>query len=332
MEENKKQEVTVQEEKKKVEFGSRAKKVIRYAIALAVFLVLTNPSLLFFLPESARDSLRNTWGQAFGNVDSIKDAVSINFIAIFKIVAIILLLLLLVNLIKLIIEKIEPKTGKARSVLSMINSFSSYAAVLLGIIMCLSALGVNMSTIFASIGVVALIVGFAAESLIADIITGVFLVFEDEFNVGDIVEINGFRGTIQSIGVRTTYIRDMGGNIKIVNNSGIRDVLNRSRTASKAVCDAPVPYGADLAEAEKVLEKILDTIPEKYPDVFKTRPKYIGVQELAGSSVNLRVVAEVDESNIFSAPRMLNREIKIGFDKAGIEIPFQQVVVHQARE
>lgn len=202
------------------------------------------------------------------------------------------------------------------------NQTTTDAAVLVGIVWCLSAIGVNLSTIFASIGIVALIIGFAAESLIADVITGVFLVFEDEFNVGDIVEINGFRGTVTGIGVRVTSIRDAGGNIKIVNNSDIRDVLNCSKTASRAVVDAPIAYSADLEKAEKALGTILAALPQKYPETFATVPKYLGVKALDSSSVNLRVVAEVKEVNVFSASRLLNRVIKLGFDKAGIEIPF----------
>ena len=314
-----------------VKTSGSAKKVVRYAVALVLFLIATNPSILFFLPEGARENLRNIWSQIFGNVDSIKEAVRIDFVAIFKIIAIVLMLLLLVNIIRLILSRIKPKTGKGQSISSMIYSFSTYGVVLLGIIMVLSALGVNMSTIFASIGIVALIIGFAAESLIADLITGIFLVFEDEFNVGDIVEINGFRGTVTSIGMRVTCITDMGGNTKVINNSGIKDVLNRSKAASKAVCDAPVAYGENLEHAEKVLNAILDKIPEKYPDKFKKRPEYIGVQALDSSSVNLRVVAEVEEKDVFAAARVINREIKTGFDAAGVEIPFQQVVVHQAK-
>lgn len=311
---------------------ARGKRIVYLAVALVLFLIVTNPSVLFFLPDASRDSLRETWSRAFGNVDAVREAIRVNWVAIFQIVAIVLLLTLLVNLVRLILERVTPKSGKQQSIHSMIDSFIGYAAVLVGIVWCLSAIGVNLSTIFASIGIVALIIGFAAESLIADVITGVFLVFEDEFNVGDIVEINGFRGTVTGIGVRVTSIRDAGGNIKVVNNSDIRDVLNRSKTASRAVVDAPIAYSADLEKAEKALSGILAALPQKYPETFAIAPEYVGVQTLDSSSVNLRVVAEVDEANVFTASRLLNREIKLGFDKAGIEIPFQQVVVHQSKE
>jgi small conductance mechanosensitive channel len=217
-----------------------------------------------------------------------------------------------------------------QSILSMVDSFLSYASSIVGLVWCLSAIGINLSTIFASIGIVALVIGFAAESLISDIITGIFLVFEDDFNVGDIVELNGFRGTVSSIGVRVTCIRDGGGNLKIINNSDLRDILNRSKASSLAVCDAPVSYNANLEEVEKILEKILAELPEKYPDTFLTTPVYLGVQALSASSVDLRVCAEVSEENLFSATRIMNREIKVGFDKAGVEIPYQQLVVRKA--
>ncbi len=308
---------------------SRGKKVVILLVVLVFFRIVTNPSILP-LPARVKEWLRNAWSSMFGNVEEITQTITINWISLFQIVAIILMLALAYNLIKWILEKIHPKTGKGKSVHSMISSFSIYAIVLIGLIWCLAAIGVNLSTIFASIGIVALIIGFAAESLIEDIITGLFLVFEDEFNVGDIIEYNGFRGTVTKIGVRVTCLEDAGSNVKIVNNSDIRNVLNKSKALSAAIIDAPIAYSADLEGAEAVLNEILAKLPEKYPEVLPAAPKYLGVQTLDASSVNLRVCANVAESNIFTAMRIMNREIKIGFDHAGIEIPFQQVVVHNA--
>ena len=307
------------------------KKVIIFAIALVLFLIATNPAILWFLPEGAKAGLLETWEGLFGNVSSVASVVTINWVSIFKIVAIVLASCLVVNLVRFVTGFIKPKTGKGMSILSMANSFITYAAVLVAIIWCLTAIGINLSTVFASIGIIALIVGFAAESLIADVITGIFLVFEDEFNVGDIVELNGFRGTVDSIGIRVTCIRDAGGNIKVINNSGIKDILNRSKTASRAVCDMPIGYGESIENAEKVVDKISDELVKKYPETFASKPKYLGVQSLDASSVTLRIVAEVDEKSVFSAQRLMNREYKLGFDKAGVEIPFTQVVVHQGK-
>lgn len=303
--------------------------VLILAAVLISFIILTNPSILP-LPQAAKDWLYNVWSGTFGNVEEITKTVKVNWVTVFQIIAIVLVLALVYNIAKWILDLVKPKTGRGRSIHSMLGSFLIYTVALIGLVWVLAAIGVNISTIFASIGIVALVIGFAAESLIEDIITGLFLVFEDEFNVGDIIEYNGFRGTVTKIGVRVTCIEDVGGNIKIVNNSDIRNVMNKSKSPSAAVTDAPISYSADLEAAEAALKEILKSLPEKYPDVFAETPSYLGVQTLDASSVNLRVCANVKEADVFNAKRLLNREIKIGLDKAGIEIPFQQVVIHNA--
>lgn len=314
----------------KSKFGSRLKRIIFTAVALILFLVATNPAILWFLPESTKESISESWQRVFGDVGAVTKTVHINWITIFQVIAIILFMILAANIFKFVVERIHPKTGKGKSIHSLFSSVITYMIFLVACVWCLSVIGVNISTIFASIGILALIVGFAAESLIADIITGIFLVFEDEFNVGDIIEIGSFRGEVISIGVRVTCVRDSGGNVKMINNSDIRNVLNRSKSISKAVCDIPVSYNADLGEVEAALAEILKEIPKNYPEVFKESVNYAGVQELAESSVNLRLVATVAEKDVFTAVRIMNREVKIGFDKAGIEIPFPQIVVHMS--
>ena len=305
------------------------KKIIILTVILLLVLLVTNPSLMFFLPASWREAMKNGYNSLFGDVDQIKRVLNIQWVRIFKVIVIVLFMMIVKLVLKIVMEKIKPKTPKGASIYSMVKSFSGYAIALILLIWCLSAIGINLSTIFASIGIVALIIGFAAESLIEDVVTGLFLVFEDEFNVGDIIEYNGFRGTVTNIGVRVTSIQDPGGNIKLVNNSDMRNILNRSRTNSNAVCDVPVSYAANLADTETALKAIAASLPEKYPEVFRTEPEYLGVQTLDASSVNLRFIAKVNEGDIYKAARLMNREFKIGMDEAGIEIPFQQVVVHK---
>lgn len=306
------------------------KKILLYAILLAAFLVVTNPTLLPFLSPEAKQSIGSVWRSLFGDVDSIASVLVLNWATLFKLVAMVLLLILLTAIAGLILSRIHPRSGKARSAVTLLQSAVSYFAALIGIFWGLSILGVGVSTIFASVGVLALVIGFGAESLVADVVTGVFLVFENQFNVGDIIEVGGFRGTVEQIGIRTTYIRDAGDNIKIINNSDLRNILNRSAAQSWAKTDVAVSYNEDLERVEKVLAELLPKIRAKYPEVFPNDPVYSGVQELADSGVVLRIAAIVHEQDIYKAPRLLNRELKLGFDRAGIEIPFPQVVVHRA--
>ena len=306
------------------------KKILLYAILLAAFLVVTNPTLLPFLSPEAKQSIGSVWRSLFGDVDSIASVLVLNWATLFKLVAMVLLLILLTAIAGLILSHIHPRSGKARSAVTLLQSAVSYFAALIGIFWGLSILGVGVSTIFASVGVLALVIGFGAESLVADVVTGVFLVFENQFNVGDIIEVGGFRGTVEQIGIRTTYIRDAGDNIKIINNSDLRNILNRSAAQSWAKTDVAVSYNEDLERVEKVLAELLPKIRAKYPEVFPNDPVYSGVQELADSGVVLRIAAIVRGQDIYKAPRLLNRELKLGFDRAGIEIPFPQVVVHRA--
>ena len=306
--------------------------VIAWIVIFLLFLVITNPSMLFFLPEETRGELQGTWMRIFGDVTKISDTFQFNWATIFQVIAIILMMIVLTTVISFILDHVHPKSPKAKSAVTLFRSAIKYITFIVGFFWCLGALGVNLSTIFASVGIVALIIGFGAQSLVEDLVTGIFLVFEDQFNVGDIIEVAGFRGTVESIGIRTTAIRDVGNNVKIINNSDLRNILNRSTADSFAVTTVSVSYSTDLEKAEKVIAELLPKIREKYPDIFVAVPKYSGVQELADSGVILKFVAEVREQNVFSAPRILNRELKIGFDKAGIEIPFNQIVVHQAKD
>lgn len=306
--------------------------VIAWIVIFLLFLVITNPGMLFFLPEETRGELQGTWMRIFGDVTKISDTFQFNWATIFQVIAIILMMIVLTTVISFILDYVHPKSPKAKSAVTLFRSAIKYITFIVGFFWCLGALGVNLSTIFASVGIVALIIGFGAQSLVEDLVTGIFLVFEDQFNVGDIIEVAGFRGTVESIGIRTTAIKDVGNNVKIINNSDLRNILNRSTADSFAVTTVSVSYSTDLEKAEKVIAELLPKIREKYPDIFVAVPKYSGVQELADSGVILKFVAEVREQNVFSAPRILNRELKIGFDKAGIEIPFNQIVVHQAKD
>ena len=314
---------------KKIQPG-QIKKIILLALALLAFLVVTNPAIIPFLPEETKAAIGDVWGRLFGDVESIVGVLAINWASIFKLIAMVLLVVLAAAVTRVILDNLHPKSGKGKSGLTMLKSAANYLFALLGVFWGLSILGVSIGAILASVGVLALIIGFGAESLVEDVVTGVFLVFEDQFNVGDIIEVGSYRGTVESIGIRTTCIRDVGGNVKIVNNSDIRNVLNRSKSASFASTTVGISYSCDLEKVEKQLEKILPEIGEKYPDLFLETPTYSGVQELGASAVDLKFVAKVKEEDIFKAPRVLNRELKIAFDKNGIEIPVQQVVVHKA--
>ena len=303
--------------------------ILKWAIILLIFLVITNPSLIPFLPAETKESLSTTWSSVFGDVGNVISAITINWVTIFRVVAIILLMIVITKITAFIIEKVKPKTGKGRSAQTLLRSALNYVTTIITVFWCLSALGVNVSTLVAGAGILALAISFGAQSLIEDVVTGVFLVFEDQFNVGDYIEVDGFRGTVENIGIRVTTVKGPGSNFKIINNSNIRNILNRSQQTSIATTLVSVAYKEDIEKVEKVFEDLFPKIKEKYPDVFIEAPENFGVDLLGDSGVTFKIGASINEKDLFKAPRIMNREIKIAFDKAGIEIPFPQVVVHQ---
>lgn len=253
---------------------------------------------------------------------------SINAAAIVKLALLILGVLLVKSVIVLILNACKPKNHRARSVISLAASLTKYIAFLIILCFGLTILGVNMTTVIASVGVLALIVGFSAESLIADVVTGTFMLLENQYNVGDIVEVNGFRGTVTSIGIRTTCITDTGDNVKIINNSEMKNILNRSDNYSKSVCDISIPYETDIEKLEAQIPELMQTIYSAHTDTMKSAPVYIGIQSLQDSGILLRFVVEVSEKNVFSAVRVLNHDILLGFRKLGVECPYPQLDVH----
>lgn len=221
-----------------------------------------------------------------------------------------------------------PKETRARTVCSLTRSILSYAAVLLSVYFGLRALGVDMTASLASVGVVTLIIGFGAQSLIEDVLTGIFLIAEGRYNVGDILVLDDFRGKVVDISVRTTTIEDAGGNHKIINNSEIRNFQNRSQKTSLAVSTVSVGYDADLRAVEAVIADALPAIFEENRSVFLDVPQYIGVEELGESGVVLKFIVSATEENVFAARRALNRSLKLLFDEKGIDIPYPQLTVH----
>lgn len=254
--------------------------------------------------------------------------VGIEFSTILKVIVMAAAVIAVVSLITMLLSLPNPKSHRTRSLLSIVSSMLKYIAGIVILCWGLSIIGVNVSTIVASVGIIALIVGFSAESLIADVVTGAFMIFENQYNVGDIVEVDGFRGKVTNIGIRTTSITDTGDNVKVINNSAMRNILNRSDKLSRSVCDISIPYETDIEELEKQIPGLVQLMYENHKDVMQDVPKYLGIQQLADSSIVLRFVVNVNEKDIFSCTRIMNHDLLLGFRKLGIECPFPQVDVH----
>ncbi len=220
---------------------------------------------------------------------------------------------------------------RGRAIVSLFCSFLKYVAAVVIIFAVLATFGVDTNALIAGLGILSLIVGLAIQPLLQDIIAGIFVVFEKTYDVGDVVVVDTFRGTVTEIGIRTTKIKDAGGDIKVINNSDIRTLINMTGDLSYAISDVDIEYGADLAQVEQVIENNLGEIRRNIPAIVDG-PYYKGVVSLGASGVKLRLIAQCKEDAKFQTQRDLNRQIKLIFDANGINIPFTQVVVHQAKD
>lgn len=233
--------------------------------------------------------------------------------------------------LRFILKKAEKLMKKGKAVVDLVCSLIKYAAVIVFVFFILKTLGIDTTTILAGIGILGLVVGLGAQPLIADIIAGLFIVFEKVFDVGDIIVVDGFRGTVKEIGVRTTQLVDTGGNIKIINNADLKTVVNMTNQLSLAVCDIGIEYGESLERVEAILKDNLPAIKAAIPDI-KEGPFYKGVAELGDSAVVIRFAANCEEGARYQVERDMNRQFKLLFDKNNINIPFPQIVLNQPVE
>lgn len=235
------------------------------------------------------------------------------------------------RIIRLVFSARMEKSSRSKTVLTLLDGFVKYACAIAIIILILRACGVDTTALVASVGVLTLVVGLGAQPLIADIIAGIFIIFEDEYHVGEIITINDFRGTVIEIGIRSTKILDAAGNIKIINNSAIGDVINLSRELSLAVVDCDFPYTVPVEVVENLLKDNFEKIAKSIPAI-KEGPYYKGVCMFKDSNVTIKIVAKCLEDDRFQVERDMNREYRKLLTENGIDIAFPQVVINYPEE
>ncbi|UOE55505.1 mechanosensitive ion channel family protein [Bacillus sp. CMF12] len=259
---------------------------------------------------------------------------------IFKIIAILIVTSILIRIGKLAIRNIFKVRTPSRlriserreaTLLKLLENMLTYVVFFVAAIMILSVLTIDVKALLAGAGIVGLAVGFGAQSLVKDIITGFFIIFEDQFSVGDYIRIDQFEGTVEEIGLRTTKIKNWTGEVHILPNGSIMQVTNFSINNSVAFVDVSIAYEGDIVKAESVLQELFEKLPEKYEDMVKP-PEILGIQNLAASDVVLRVVSETLPMRHFYIARQLRKEIKLCLDEHGIEIPFPRLVMYTRNE
>jgi moderate conductance mechanosensitive channel len=197
------------------------------------------------------------------------------------------------------------------------------------VIMVLGQFAIHLGPLIAGAGIVGVAVGFGAQDLVKDFLSGVFMLVEDQYGIGDIVDVGEASGVVEGVTLRSTRIRDVHGTLWHVPNGEIRRVGNMSQEWARALLDVPIAYGADIDVAGELLRRVAVEMAHEadYRELFLDDPAMWGVEQLAADAVVLRLVIKVVPGQQWSIMRELRRRIKNAFDVAGVEVPFAQRTV-----
>ncbi|WML41826.1 mechanosensitive ion channel family protein [Neobacillus sp. OS1-2] len=210
----------------------------------------------------------------------------------------------------------------------LLDSVLTYVVYFIAIMMVLSVLGIDVKALIAGAGVVGLAVGFGAQSLVKDVISGFFIIFEDQFSVGDHVRIGLFEGNVETIGLRTTKLKSWTGEVHILPNGSITQVTNFSLNNSLAIIDIAISYGEDIERAEKVIADALEKMPSQYEELTKA-PELLGIQTMGPNEIVLRVIAETLPMKQSGVTRGIRKDIKLILDENGIKAPNLNFMMYQ---
>ena len=264
--------------------------------------------------------------------------------AVFRIVLILIIATFIIRMSKKIIYQVFSDHKKKRATPIRITArrentlkklsanVISYVVYFIAFIMILdNVLGFNVGALLAGAGVAGLAIGFGAQNLVRDIISGFFIIFEDQFSVDDYVLVSGVEGTVEEIGLRTTKILSWTGEMNVLPNGDITQVTNYSVNNGLSVVDINIPYESDIDIAERIIEDIAKTLPKKYEEIV-SEPEILGVQSLEESHFIIRVVAETEPSFQWFGERMIRKEMKEGLYSQGIDIPSPRLVMYSRKE
>ncbi|MGG1215833.1 mechanosensitive ion channel family protein [Micromonospora provocatoris] len=206
---------------------------------------------------------------------------------------------------------------RQRTIARLLQSVISYVVYFSAIIAILSSLNIKVAGLLAGAGIVGLAIGFGAQSLVKDVITGFFIIFEDQFGVGDYIKINAAEGTVVEIGLRTTKIKGSTGEQFIIPNGSIGEVINYSINNSKIFIDLQMTIDADFEKAEMLIKQYLKSLQENHKELVAV-PTFLGVQNVKGKEVTIRIAAETLPQQQYGVARTIRRDVTKLFEEHNI--------------
>ena len=230
---------------------------------------------------------------------------------------------------RLLVDQQERSGQRTRTLGTVLRSITSFTIYGIAVMMALGEFDVNLGPLIAGAGIVGVAVGFGAQSLVKDFLSGVFMLLEDQYGVGDVVDVGDTVGVVEEVKLRSTQIRDINGTLWHIPNGSIPRVANMSQDWGRVVLDVEVAYDTDLAVATAVIKDVADGVwEEQLPSAtIVEEPAILGVQDFGESSVSIRLMAKTEPAEHWATARELRARIKVALDEAGIDIPFPQRTV-----
>ena len=220
----------------------------------------------------------------------------------------------------------ERRRQRTETIGSVLRSVTSVLVFTIAFAMVLSELGFNLGPVVASAGILGVALGFGAQNLVKDYLNGMFMILEDQYGVGDAVDVGEASGIVEAVGLRTTRLRNVDGTVWHVRNGEILRVGNMSQGWSRALLDISVAYDTDTDRAAEIIKAVADEVwqDEDFSSVVMEEPQVWGVENLGIDGIAIRLVVKTAPLEQWSVARELRRRIKSAFDAEGIEIPFPQ--------
>lgn len=240
----------------------------------------------------------------------------------------IFLIFLVRAIIKKFIKRQEGKRKHAITLAKMLLSVFRYFVVIVAIIIILGIWGINVLPVLVGAGIVTIAISFGAHKLVADLIGGICIVFEDYYDVGDVVSINGFKGKVIEIGLKSTKLISWKNEVRMIANGDISEVTNYSQYPSVGVVEIQVAYKEDINKVIKILEDGLQNLKSTYEQILEGPNITSGVLGLNENGVSIRITVKTESEKHYEVERAIRKIVKELFEKEHIEIPFNQLVIY----
>lgn len=228
----------------------------------------------------------------------------------------------------------EAERQREDTLIMIFNGALRIVIIIMAILMILNEAGLNIGPMLAGAGIVGLAVGFGGQYLIRDIITGLFIILENQYRIGDVININDKGGVVEDISLRKTTLRDLNGTVHHIPHGEIKIVSNQSKDFARINIDIGIAYNSDLEKVISVINHIGEELSRDsyFKDLIINSPKFLRVNEFGESAIIIKILGDTKPLKQWEVAGELRKRLKIAFDKEGIVIPFPQRVVHQAGE